>query len=125
MKSYGQWAVNTAVNYLNFYEMMYGDRLPTKAGLCRVLEIGKTTLYTWCETHEAFGAIVEQMVLEKERQTINFGVIGVFNPAITKVLLAEDGYGDRSIIDQNINMSDLTDAQLQYLAKHGRLPSTD
>lgn len=126
MKTFGQWAVNTAMNYLRFYDVLYGDRVPTKAGLCRALEVGKTTLYNWCEVHyESIGVIVEQIMLEKERQTLNCGLDGRFNPNIAKVLLAEDGYGDRSIQDVNFNMSDLTDAQLQYLAKHGRLPSTD
>ncbi len=123
MTSYGQWAINTAVNYLSFYEEMYRDRLPTKAGLCRVLGIGKTTLYSWCECHPEFADIVDQIALEKERQTINHGVIGTFNPAIAKILLAEDGYGDRSVTDLNMNMSELSDEQLQYIAKHGRLPS--
>ena len=125
MNSYGQWAINTAINYLRFYDALYSDRVPTKAGLCRVLEIGKTTLYNWCEVHPEFGHIVDQMALEKERQTLNAGLDGRFNANIAKVLLAEDGYGDRSVQDHNFNMSELTDAQLQYLAKHGRLPSTD
>lgn len=123
---FGQESIDIAMSYLNLYDTVYGDRVPTKAGLCRALQINKGTLYHWCEVHpDSFGFIVEQLALEKERQTINFGLTGTFNANIAKVLLAEDGYGDRTTLDiSEDDMRKLTDAQLQYLAKYGKLPSS-
>lgn len=122
-RTYNQEILNEAVCYLNNYDVIYGDKVPTKAGLCRILEISPTTAYAWAETHQAFGLVMEQLGLERQRQLINNGLIGRFNSNITKLMLADEGYSDRTTVDHNINMSDLTDEQLAHITRHGRLPA--
>lgn len=124
-RSYGQDVLNEAVNYVNNYDVIYGDRVPSRAGLCRALSIGKQSLYRWGELHEAFRMVLEQLALEKERKLINNGLIGTFNSNITKLMLAEDGYMDRSSIDINpSSLKELSNEELNYVIKHGRLPDT-
>lgn len=123
MRTYSQAILNEAVNYVNNYDVIYGDPVPSKAGLCRALNVGKTTIYTWAQTHEAFAHIIDQLNLERERKLLHSGLLGRYNSAIAKVVMAEFGYGDRTKLEvDEIDLKKLTDEQLAYVVQHGRLP---
>lgn len=125
-REYGQDVLNATQAYIEHYDVIYGDVVPSKAGLCRILGIGSTTVYRWQEVHEAFAVMMEQLKLEQERKLINYGLTGRFNSALTKLALVNHGYSDKSTIDHNINpkdFKDLTDDELNYVIEHGRLPA--
>lgn len=109
--------------YLEAYHWMYGDRVPTKAGLCRALGIGKTTVYRWAELYDDFAALLEQVTLERERCLLNHGLSGAFTSTITKLALVEHGYADKSVVSFDGDVKDLSNDELDFLIKYGHLPS--
>lgn len=123
VSKYGPDTMDQTRLYLHAYEYIFGDRVPTKAGLCRVLQVSKNTLYRWCELHIEFRELVDQMTLEKERQLLNKGLVSIFNSNLTKLALVEHGYADKSVVDFNGDIKELSNEQLEYILKHGHLPS--
>lgn len=121
---YGPGVLEQTRLYLVAYNSIFGDRVPTKAGLGRVLCVSKQTLYRWQDQYIEFRELIDQMMLEKERQLVNYGLIGVFNSTMAKLALVEHGYADKSVVDLNTDVTDLTDEQLDYVVKYGRLPDT-
>ena len=74
-----------------------GDAIPSRVGLCCYLGISKQTSYDWEDAHPQFLDTCKAIEALQEREAVNKGITGVFNSQITKLVLANHGYSDKSI----------------------------
>lgn len=75
-----------------------GEVIPTRAGLARLIGVGKSTINYWSRqnnTDPAFLAILEQIDECQEISLLTEGLKGNFNPTIAKMILHHHGYSDR------------------------------
>ena len=82
---------------MNFME--YGDPVPTVAGLADALDIARSTLYLWQEEHPEFSDTLERIDRRQQKFLIAGGLTNEFNSAITKLMLHNHGYSDKSSTD--------------------------
>lgn len=75
------------------------DAIPSRVGLCCFLGIHKQTSYEWSEIHPKFSDTCKTVEAMQERTAVNKGITGEFNPTITKLVLANHGYHEKSAID--------------------------
>lgn len=76
-----------------------GDSIPSRVGLCRWMGIHKQTSYDWDKAHDEFCAVTKAIDTLQEYVAINKGITGVFNAAITKLILSNHGYSDKVDVD--------------------------
>lgn len=87
--------VDTALDYaVNYSE--HDHAIPSIAGLAVVIGVCKNTIYNWSKEdgHEEFLRALGQVSTNQELKALNNGITGVFNPAITKLVLHNHGYGE-------------------------------
>ena len=96
--------VSKAKAYITDYAI-YGDVIPSVAGLSSMLGIVRSTLYKWEEEKQEFSDILRSIKHEQEKVLLNRGLIGDFNSAITKLVLGKHGYHDRQDLDITGDMS--------------------
>ena len=76
-----------------------GDMIPSHAGLCQAINVGKTTLYRWGEEDDAVGGgeirdILNDLLEKQERVLLSKGLSSEFNSTITKLVLGKHDYHD-------------------------------
>ena len=72
-----------------------GEAIPSHVGLAMFLGVTKSTIYEWAKHHEAFSDTLEVISNCQEQKAVNHGIVGTFNPTITKLVLANHGYSDK------------------------------
>lgn len=95
----------SALNYLeNFKEL--GDVVPTVAGMACEIGVSRETIYAWAkdETKPEFSDILMRVMEKQERNLVNGGLAGGFNPAVTKMMLTKHGYSDKSEVEQSVTL---------------------
>lgn len=104
-----------------------GDAVPQVAGLALAMGVDRSTVYDWASHDDKvdFSYIFTRVQALQERQLINNGLLGDFNPAITKMMLTKHGYSDKLEADHSstdgsmspkaLDASKLSDAALQEL----------
>ena len=82
---------------VEFYLKTYnGDAVPTTVGLAEFLDVSDQTLRNWDEEgHEFFGTL-ERIQRKQHIELLNRGLTGEYNANITKLMLANHGYSDKS-----------------------------
>jgi hypothetical protein len=80
---------------------VYGDLVPSIAGLACQLGKTKKTMYNWAEVHEPFLHLLEAIKAKQERMLLSGGLGNDYNSAITKLMLAKHGYHDKQ--DTNVS----------------------
>lgn len=98
--SYSNEMLSTAKDYLENFKDVYDDAIPSIAGLACVLGVSKSTVYLWRDSHQEFSDTLNRILTSQERNTLNGGVTGVFNPTISKLILANHGYSDSATVTQ-------------------------
>ena len=102
------------------------EAIPTVGGLALLLKKSRPTLYEWAKKHPEFG---EQMARLKEHQELELltgGLRNVYNPAITKLILATNhGYSDRQAMDHTSSDGSLTKPTRVELVAPGDVDSED
>jgi uncharacterized protein YdaT len=97
---YSQEILDKARAYL---ELGYAEdeKIPSIAGLSRFLGVARSTIYEWgCqEDKKEFSDILEQVLAKQEYTLINKGLNNEFNSTITKLVLAKQGYSDKTETD--------------------------
>lgn len=75
-----------------------GDVVPSIAGLSVEIGINRETAHAWAkdENKPAFSNTLKRMAAIQERESLSGGLSGKFNPTITKLLLHNHGYSDKS-----------------------------
>ena len=73
------------------------DNVPTIVGLCKHIGRGSTTVYVWRDDPEKaeFRDILLQVMDNQHCELVNKGLIGEFNPAVTKMILTKHGYSEK------------------------------
>jgi len=73
-----------------------GDVIPSRVGLCCYLGISKRVSYEWETIYPEFMHTLDNIEAMQERTAVNRGLDGTFNAAITKLILHNHGYSEKS-----------------------------
>tara|TARA_R110000796_G_scaffold99184_9_gene207142 strand:- start:5214 stop:5594 length:381 start_codon:yes stop_codon:yes gene_type:complete len=76
-----------------------GDVVPTIEGLADELSIARSTLYLWAETIELFSDTLESINAKQARRLVSGGLTNELNSTITKLMLANHGYREKTEVD--------------------------
>lgn len=94
--------VEEALAYLDDYKTKHSHPIPSVVGLCKIINITRTTAYDW-EKHEdkEFSYILEKIATFQELDLVNGGLNSDLNPTITKLMLTKHGYHDKQDVDHS------------------------
>ena len=82
-----------------YYEVLK-HTIPSYAGLCEWLGIGKSTIYEWRNEHEPIAEALARLLARQERLLSDGGLSGQYNAAITKLILSNNhGYSDKATLE--------------------------
>jgi hypothetical protein len=105
LTDYSNEIVEKAWEYVNGGWITAGDKVPSIAGLACEIGIHRETCYEWAkDKNKVFSDILKAIAQKQERELLNNGLDGTFNPPITKMMLSKHGYSDR--VEQDITSSD-------------------
>ena len=99
-----------ADDYLTNY-MECGDVVPTIEGLADELGIARSTLYAWGESIEQFSDTLEAINAKQARRLVSGGLSNELNSTITKLMLANHGYREKSEVDNKSSDGSMTPIQ--------------
>jgi hypothetical protein len=87
--------VEKAWAYANGGWITAGDKVPSIAGLACEIGIHRDTCHDWAKDHnKEFSDVLKTIAQKQERELLNNGLAGTFNPPITKMMLSKHGYSD-------------------------------
>jgi hypothetical protein len=87
--------VEKAWEYANGGWIKAGDKVPSVAGLACEIGMHRETCYDWArDKDKVFSDILKAIAQKQERELLNNGLDGTFNPPITKMMLSKHGYSD-------------------------------
>lgn len=91
--------VEKAKAYLVYDFQNVGDLVTSAVGLAQYLGVTKSTIYLWAqdesELGQDFSDTLRACVEKQEKMLISGGLGGVFNAAITKLMMGNHGYSDK------------------------------
>jgi len=99
----------------------YVNRLPegqivhSVEGLALHLGIHRDTCYAWRDTIEDFSDTLESVMKMQAVALINNGLSGEFNSAITKLMMANHGYRERSEVDNLSSDGSMTPQKIERI----------
>jgi hypothetical protein len=95
---YNQEILDKAQDYLVNYKSEYGHMVPSVVGLAKVLNKNQDTLYEWAkhEDKKAFSDTLAKIKGLQHLDLINGGLANELNPTITKLMLANHGYSEKT-----------------------------
>lgn len=76
--------------YLESFECK--EVIPTIEGLALHLDLSRSTLYEWEELYIEFSDILETLRAIQAQLLITNGLVGKFNPTMSKMMLSKHGY---------------------------------
>ena len=82
--------------YLSIYEDQLEEVVPSHAGLAVYLKVCKETLYEWKKHHPKFSNTLRNIKIAQEQCLLNRGLSGKYNAQITKLMLANHGYSEKT-----------------------------
>ena len=105
-------AVQASADYymLNWKEL--GDSIPSRVGLCCYIGIAKSTSYEWEGKYPRFSDTLKAIDALQEHAAINKGITGEFNSTITKLVLANHGYHEKSDVSHSSPDGTMTPARV-------------
>ena len=94
---YNQELVERVHDYVKNYAKL-GDKVPSIEGLAVEINIAVSTLHKWDKEpgKEALSEALNLLRAKQARSCINNGLDGTFNSAITKLILHNHGYSDKT-----------------------------
>lgn len=96
---------------------VYGDAVPSHAGLCCYLGVVKSTIYEFAkvdsELGKEFSNTLEAIKIKQERMLLAGGLKGDYNANITKLMLANHGYSDKQELEHSGTIAGLTPIVIQ------------
>ncbi|HFE3208153.1 DNA-packaging protein [Providencia rettgeri] len=93
-----------------------GDVVPSVAGLACYLGVSRSTVKQYAKENEDFSATLEAIKTLQENRLINKGLIGEFNPTITKLMLANHGYSEKQEVDHKSSDSSMSPTKIVLVA---------
>lgn len=104
--SYNDEVLAAAYYYVEHFDEFEGEVVPTVVGMCRYIKRGKTTVYNWIadedKTKDDFRDIVSALEESQHLYLVNKGLVGKFNPMITKLMMGKHGYSDKQEIESSV-----------------------
>lgn len=76
-----------------------GDEVPTIAGLACLLGVAKSTIYKWGDEDKEFSDTLDALQAKQEQVLISKGLNSSFNSTITKLMLANHGYSEKTQVE--------------------------
>lgn len=73
--------------------------VPTVAGLSIFLGVSKQTIYDWGKVNSEFLDTLDSLQSTQESLLASNGLLGVFNPTISKLMMSNHGYSEKQVID--------------------------
>ncbi|MBS0893968.1 DNA-packaging protein [Tatumella sp. JGM130] len=101
-------SISKAKDYLMGGYETVGDVVPSVAGLACYLGISRSTAQEYAKENEEFSGTLEAIKTLQENKLINKGLVGDFNPTITKLMLANHGYSDKAEVDNKSSDGSMT-----------------
>lgn len=98
-----QMYIDNARNYLHNFHL-YQDVIPSIPGVCLALGVNRKQLDEMGKASNDMQLIIDLINLRQEHLLINMGVAGKASATITKLLLAQHGYAEKT--QQDITSSD-------------------
>ena len=99
---YNDKIIEKTIDYIENFAK-YGEQIvPSIAGLCNILNVGKSTVYDWAlqEDKKDFSDTLERLQQKQEILLLTGGLSNTYNSTITKLMLCNHGYSDKSEVDQ-------------------------
>lgn len=97
----------------------YGDVVPSIEGLSLVIDVCTKTIHNWKneEISENFLHTLDKIRTKQKNITMQKGLAGEFNAAITKLILHNHGLHDKQDVDHSgaIDLSGKTDEELKAI----------
>ncbi|EMZ5446360.1 DNA-packaging protein [Providencia stuartii] len=93
-----------------------GDVVPSVAGLACYLGVSRSTVQQYAKENEDFSGTLESIKTLQENRLINKGLIGEFNPTITKLMLANHGYSEKQEVDHKSSDSSMSPTKIVLVA---------
>lgn len=122
--TYNDELVQKAREYLEEFSIKQSERenttseevIPTIVGLCRYIERARSTVHKWIneEGKEAFSDICSAIAELQEVKLVTGGLIGGWNPQVTKMILTKHGYSDKQEIDHSSKDGSMKPPAPQY-----------
>ena len=115
---YGPDVIEKGLDYLeNYANPPHNQQIPTIAGLCKVLNRAKSTVYKWAEEEnkKEFSDLLANLKEIQELGLVNSGLDGTFNSPITKLILMKHGYKEESSVsgpDNQPLIPQMSDAEI-------------
>jgi hypothetical protein len=106
---YSKQIQDLADDYLLTY--MEGDNpqtVPTAAGLALHLGISKATVYNWAKKFTKFLDTLDTLNAVQEVKLTNGSLSNQLNSNISKLMLANHGYSDKTIVDNTSSDGSMT-----------------
>lgn len=105
-----------AEDYLENYKDN-NELIPSIAGLAMHLGVSRSTVNLWATQPDKsrFSDTLEQIKAKQELLLLNGGLGGVFNPAITKLALANHGYKEKQDINHESQNGSMTPGRIELV----------
>lgn len=105
-----------AEDYLENYKES-GELIPSIAGLALRLGVSRSTVNLWAtqEDKALFSDTLEKIKAKQELLLLNGGLGGAFNPAITKLALANHGYKEKQDINHESQDGSMTPTKIELV----------
>jgi hypothetical protein len=106
--SYNDQVLADAYYYVENFEEFDDEVVPTVVGMCRYIRRGKTTVYNWIadedKSKDDFRDIVSALEESQHLYLVNKGLVGAFNPMITKLMMGKHGYTEKQEIESKVSV---------------------
>lgn len=107
-----------AVYYLKEGFRERGDVVPSLSGLACFLGTSRKQVQDWGKANPIFLSTLEAIKTSQENLLINGGLLGDYNPTITKLMLANHGYSDKVESDHTSSDGSMTPiTKIELVAK--------
>jgi hypothetical protein len=113
---YNDKVLDIANAYISGGYKVDGFVIPSAAGLSRILNVNKDTLYEWAKKHKEFSDILANLNAVQEELALNGGLSGLLNSAIVKLLLGKHGYHDQAKIDNISSDGSLSPTRIELVS---------
>lgn len=101
--------------YVNGGYIECDDAVPSIAGLSVELGVNRSTVQDWGGSDDAFSGTLARLKSIQERVSVSKGLKGEFNAAITKLLLANHGYAERTDNTHTHSLQGMSDEELKAI----------
>jgi hypothetical protein len=110
--------IEKAYEYLDVYNTVCGDVIPSVVGLCLYLDIRTSTAYDWAKQDEKkeFSDILAKCIQLQENKLVNGGLSNSMNSNIVKLVLGKHGYSDKQQVDHQSSDGSMSPTKIEIVA---------